>query len=108
MLIWFLLLGVTGAFSITSYPLILKAFNPYYAAMLLAKSPEWFLILGAVFLCTTGAEALYSDLGHCGRKNITISWLFVKVPYTSCPCRYGRHSSLCQARHIVVQSSFRV
>ena len=79
MLIWFLLLGVTGAFSITSYPLILKAFNPYYAAMLLAKSPEWFLILGAVFLCTTGAEALYSDLGHCSRKNITISWLFVKA-----------------------------
>ena len=79
MLIWFLLLGVTGAFSITSYSLILKAFNPYYAAMLLAKSPEWFLILGAVFLCTTGAEALYSDLGHCGRKNITISWLFVKA-----------------------------
>ena len=79
MLIWFLLLGMTGAFSITSYPLILKAFNPYYAAMLLAKSPQWFLILGAVFLCTTGAEALYSDLGHCGRKNITISWAFVKA-----------------------------
>ena len=76
---WFLLLGMTGAFSITSYPLILKAFNPYYAAMLLAKSPQWFLILGAVFLCTTGAEALYSDLGHCGRKNITISWAFVKA-----------------------------
>lgn len=79
MLLWFLLLGVVGAFSITSYPLILKAFNPYYAAMLLAKSPEWFLILGAVFLCTTGAEALYSDLGHCGRKNIAISWGFVKT-----------------------------
>ena len=79
MLIWFLLLGITGVFSITSYPLILKAFNPYYAAMLLAKSPQWFLILGAVFLCTTGAEALYSDLGHCGRKNITISWVFVKA-----------------------------
>ena len=79
MLLWFLLLGVTGAFSIASYPLILKAFNPYYAAILLAKSPEWFLILGAVFLCTTGAEALYSDLGHCGRKNIAISWGFVKT-----------------------------
>ena len=79
MLIWFLLLGIMGVFSITSYPLILKAFNPYYAAMLLAKSPQWFLILGAVFLCTTGAEALYSDLGHCGRKNITISWVFVKA-----------------------------
>ena len=79
MLLWFLLLGIVGIISITSYPLILKAFNPYYAALLLAKSPQWFLILGAVFLCTTGAEALYSDLGHCGRKNITISWAFVKI-----------------------------
>ena len=78
-LLWFLLLGIVGIISITSYPLILKAFNPYYAALLLAKSPQWFLILGAVFLCTTGAEALYSDLGHCGRKNITISWAFVKT-----------------------------
>ena len=79
MLLWFLLLGVVGVFSITSYPLILKAVNPYYAVMLLAKSPQWFLILGAVFLCTTGAEALYSDLGHCGRKNIAVSWAFVKT-----------------------------
>ena len=79
MLLWFLLLGIVGIISITSYPLILKAFNPYYAALLLAKSPQWFLILGAVFLCTTGAEALYSDLGHCGRKNIIISWAFVKT-----------------------------
>ena len=79
MLLWFLLLGMVGIISITYYPLILKAFNPYYAVILLAKSPQWFLILGAVFLCTTGAEALYSDLGHCGRKNITISWTFVKT-----------------------------
>lgn len=79
MLLWFLLLGVVGVFSITSYPLILKAVNPYYSVMLLVKSPQWFLILGAVFLCTTGAEALYSDLGHCGRKNIAVSWAFVKT-----------------------------
>ena len=79
MLLWFLLLGMVGIISITYYPLILKAFNPYYAVILLAKSPQWFLILGAVFLCTTGAEALYSGLGHCGRKNITISWAFVKT-----------------------------
>lgn len=79
MLLWFLLLGMAGIISITYCPLILKAFNPYYAVILLAKSPQWFLILGAVFLCTTGAEALYSDLGHCGRKNITISWAFVKT-----------------------------
>ena len=79
MLVWFLLLGILGVIHVVDYPYIVKAFNPYYAIKLLASSPEWFLILGAVFLCTTGAEALYSDLGHCGRRNITISWLFVKV-----------------------------
>lgn len=79
MLVWFLLLGILGMIHVVDYPYIIKAFNPYYAIKLLASSPEWFLILGAVFLCTTGAEALYSDLGHCGRRNITISWLFVKV-----------------------------
>ena len=79
MLVWFLLLGILGMIHVVDYPYIIKAFNPYYAIKLLASSPEWFLILGAVFLCTTGAEALYSDLGHCGRRNITISWIFVKV-----------------------------
>lgn len=79
MLLWFLLLGVTGAAALTACPQVLKAFNPYYAVRLLVESPSWFFILGAVFLCTTGAEALYSDLGHCGRRNITISWLFVKA-----------------------------
>ena len=79
MLVWFLLLGILGIIHVVDYPYIIKAFNPYYAIQLLASSPEWFLILGAVFLCTTGAEALYSDLGHCGRRNITISWIFVKV-----------------------------
>lgn len=79
MLVWFLLLGILGMIHVVDYPYIIKAFNPYYAIKLLTSSPEWFLILGAVFLCTTGAEALYSDLGHCGRRNITISWIFVKV-----------------------------
>ena len=79
MLVWFLLLGILGMIHVVDYPYIIKALNPYYAIKLLASSPEWFLILGAVFLCTTGAEALYSDLGHCGRRNITISWIFVKV-----------------------------
>lgn len=79
MLAWFLMLGVLGAINLAAYPAILKAFNPWYAVKLLISSPGWFLILGAVFLCTTGAEALYSDLGHCGRKNITVSWAFVKV-----------------------------
>ena len=79
MLLWFLLLGVAGAAALTACPQVLKAFNSYYAVRLLVESPSWFFILGAVFLCTTGAEALYSDLGHCGRRNITISWLFVKA-----------------------------
>lgn len=79
MLLWFLMLGIVGAISLRVCPLVLKAFNPYYALCLLIESPHWFLILGAVFLCTTGAEALYSDLGHCGRYNITISWIFVKI-----------------------------
>jgi KUP system potassium uptake protein len=79
MFLWFLMLALMGSMHITQCPFILKAFNPYYAVHLLANNPNWFLILGAVFLCTTGAEALYSDLGHCGRKNITISWLYVKV-----------------------------
>ncbi len=79
MFFWFLMLGIMGSIHIVQFLPILRAFNPYYAVRLLAENPNWFLILGAVFLCTTGAEALYSDLGHCGRKNITISWLYVKV-----------------------------
>lgn len=79
MLLWFVALGVLGTINIWNYPAILKSFSPYYAYKLLAHSPEWFLILGAVFLCTTGAEALYSDLGHCGRRNISTAWLVVKI-----------------------------
>ncbi len=79
MLAWFLMLGVMGGCALTYYPAILKAFNPWYAVRLLVDYPAWFLVLGAVFLCTTGAEALYSDLGHCGRRNIAASWLFVKA-----------------------------
>ena len=79
MLAWFLMLGILGTVALTSTPAVLKAFNPVYAVRLLIHYPGWFLILGAVFLCTTGAEALYSDLGHCGRLNISVSWIFVKL-----------------------------
>lgn len=79
MFVWFLMLGVLGGINIVAFPAILKSFNPWYAVRLLIDYPGWFLVLGAVFLCTTGAEALYSDLGHCGRKNITVSWIYVKV-----------------------------
>ncbi|HEY4322801.1 MAG TPA: KUP/HAK/KT family potassium transporter [Mucilaginibacter sp.] len=78
MFIWFTMLGVLGISFIVQMPMIIKALNPYYAYHLLSTNPNAFVILGAVFLCTTGAEALYSDLGHCGRNNIQISWIYVK------------------------------
>jgi len=80
MLLWFSMLGVLGLLQIFKNISILKAINPYYAYNILTSdaSGHGFLILGAVFLCTTGAESLYSDMGHCGRKNIRISWIFVK------------------------------
>ena len=79
MLIWFSMLTVLGVSQIVHHPEILKALNPIYAYDLLVEYPHGFWLLGAVFLCTTGAEALYSDLGHCGRRNIRITWVFVKV-----------------------------
>jgi KUP system potassium uptake protein len=79
MLLWFSMLGVLGVLQIVDHPEVFKALNPYYAYHLLSIHPEGFFVLGAVFLCTTGAEALYSDMGHCGRKNIRVSWIFVKT-----------------------------
>ena len=79
MFIWFLMLGTFGVLEIHEQLSVLKAFNPYYALHLIWKYPGSILLLGAVFLCTTGAEALYTDLGHCGIKNIRISWIFVKT-----------------------------
>lgn len=79
MLVWFSMIGILGVTAIVHEPGVLKAINPYYAFTLLTQFPGGFWLLGAVFLCTTGAEALYSDLGHCGRKNIRITWMFVKT-----------------------------
>ena len=79
MLVWFTMLLVVGIHQITIHPDILKALNPYYAYEMLTQYPKGFWLLGSVFLCTTGAEALYSDLGHCGIKNIRISWIYVKT-----------------------------
>lgn len=78
MLIWFLMLGVMGIGNMAANITVLKALNPWYGIDLLINYPKGFWLLGAVFLCTTGAEALYSDMGHCGRQNIRISWIFVK------------------------------
>ncbi|OFY65622.1 MAG: potassium transporter Kup [Bacteroidetes bacterium RIFCSPLOWO2_02_FULL_36_8] len=79
MLLWFSMLFVLGIRQVFFVPEILKAINPVYAYELLKNYPAGFWLLGSVFLATTGAEALYSDLGHCGRKNIRISWMFVKA-----------------------------
>lgn len=79
MVVWFTMLFTLGFIQILHFPSVVKGLNPYYAYQLLAKYPHGFWLLGAVFLATTGAEALYSDLGHCGRKNIRITWALVKT-----------------------------
>jgi KUP system potassium uptake protein len=79
MFIWFGMLAILGSIHISDDFAILKALSPHYAIRLLTIYPHGFWILGAVFLCTTGAEALYSDMGHCGRGNIRVSWMFVKT-----------------------------
>lgn len=79
MFLWFSMIGILGIMQIVHYPQIFAALNPVYGLKLLTLHPHGFWLLGAVFLCTTGAEALYSDLGHCGKKNIRISWIFVKT-----------------------------
>src|SRR6266496_5420677 len=79
MLIWFSMLTVLGINQLAHYPFILNAIDPIYAYDLLSKYRRGFWLLGSVFLATTGAKALYSDLGNCGKKNIQYSWIFVKT-----------------------------
>jgi KUP system potassium uptake protein len=78
MIVWFTMLATLGILQIAQDPTIFAAINPYYAYELLVEYPGGFWLLSSVFLCTTGAEALYSDMGHCGRGNIRMSWIFVK------------------------------
>lgn len=79
MLIWFVMLAILGTMQLLGNPAVFKALNPVYAIRLIVEYPQGFWLLGAVFLCTTGAEALYSDLGHCGKSNIRAGWALVKV-----------------------------
>jgi KUP system potassium uptake protein len=79
MLVWFTMLALLGIIHLSDDWSVVRSFNPYYAYKLLVKSPDAMWLLGAIFLCTTGAEALYSDLGHCGRGNIRMSWIMVKA-----------------------------
>ena len=96
MMLWFSMLAVLGLLHVFDDPSIFKAFNPYYAIEFIREYPNSLWLLGAVFLCTTGAEALYSDLGHCGRSNIRISWIFVK---TCLILNYIGQGSLLLAEH---------
>lgn len=79
MFLWFTFIAIIGAVNMVENLHVLQALNPVYAFNLLVKYPGGFWILGAVFLCTTGAEAMYSDLGHCGKSNIRVGWGFVKI-----------------------------
>ncbi|MFT3993446.1 MAG: KUP/HAK/KT family potassium transporter [Dysgonomonas sp.] len=78
MVAWFTMMAINGGSQLISDLSVIKAFNPLYAIRFLIQVPQTLIILGAIFLCTTGAEALYSDLGHCGLKNIRTSWVYVK------------------------------
>ncbi|MBL8575915.1 MAG: potassium transporter Kup [Mesorhizobium sp.] len=79
--VWFLALGVTGLLNIAEEPAVLFAINPYYIFNLLVEAPGVaFVTVGAVFLAVTGAEALYADLGHFGRRPIVLAWLFIVFP----------------------------
>ena len=94
MLLWFIFLAYLGIINISKNPIVLEAFNPWYAYNLIVNVPGGFWVLGAVFLCTTGAEALYSDLGHCGKGNIRISWVFVSSMLL---INYLGQSALCMS-----------
>ncbi len=84
MLIWFTFIGAIGILALKNDLSVLKAFNPAYAVELLVNYPKGFWLLGGVFLCTTGAEALYSDMGHVGRNNIRVSWIYIKISLILC------------------------
>jgi KUP system potassium uptake protein len=79
MVIWFTFIGIIGLLALRHHPGVLKALNPWYAYWMIREVPGGFWLLGSIFLCTTGAEALYSDMGHCGRNNIRVSWIYIKI-----------------------------
>ncbi len=106
MLLWFGMLSVLGVAKIIENPEVLKAINPIYVVKFISSSKEAFVLLGAVFLCTTGAEALYSDLGHCGKKNIRITWIFVKISLLLNYFGQGAHLLGLQGQVIGTKSPF--
>lgn len=100
MILWFGLLAYLGLKQIAINPSVLKAFNPYYIYNMIANVEHGFWVLGAVFLCTTGAEALYSDLGHCGKKNIRVSWSLMSVILV---INYMGQASMCLSDNFALE-----
>lgn len=84
MFVWFTMIGIIGIIGVLQDPSIVTALNPIRAYNMIVHYPRGFYLLGGVFLCTTGAEALYSDLGHCGRKNIRVSWFYIQICLVLC------------------------
>lgn len=100
MIVWFTMIGTMGLYALLQMPSVIKAVNPLYAWRFITEYPGGFWLLGSVFLCTTGAEALYSDLGHCGRKNIEVSWMYVKACLVL--CYFGQAAWLVQHQGMVL------
>ncbi|MFZ1592581.1 MAG: KUP/HAK/KT family potassium transporter, partial [Chitinophagales bacterium] len=102
--VWFAMIGILGGIQVIQNPDVLNALNPYWAIHLLTDYKGGFWLLGGVFLCSTGAEAMYSDLGHCGKHNIRFSWTFVLVMLL---LNYAGQSSylLTQAGHTLDEHS---
>ena len=100
MMLWFTMIGIMGLYSLMQMPSVIKAINPLYAWRFITDYPGGFWLLGGVFLCTTGAEALYSDLGHCGRKNIEVSWTYIKICLVL--CYFGQAAWMVQHEGMVL------
>lgn len=84
MIVWFGMIAIIGAVSLVQDLSVLRAVNPLYAYHLVVNYPGGLWVLGGVFLCTTGAEALYADMGHVGRLNIQVAWIFIKLSLLLC------------------------
>ncbi len=104
-LVWFTVIGALGVFHIAANPAILLAISPHYAAIFIWENPGVsFILLGAVVLCVTGAEALYADLGHFGKKPIRIAWFAVVMP--SLTLNYFGQGALLLANPAAVKNPF--
>ena len=104
-LVWFAVIGALGVFHIAANPAILLAISPHYAAIFVWENPGiTFILLGAVVLCVTGAEALYADLGHFGKKPIRIAWFAVVMP--SLTLNYFGQGALLLANPAAVKNPF--